>query len=581
MNRSVLGFDEAFDQTAVETRKQAAGRAAIGVLVFVTGLTAIEPTALLVWSAMYVTGDAVLWLATDPEHQARHRLFFRILRLCATAVSTCAWVTLGCLWWWAPGNYTQVIAVALISGVLMYVVRGCHRSLIHMLVAGVPPAVMLLILPLTAASLNARVGLSASLALMVGYAASSGLNSWRSHRDLQVTNRALADKQREAEAASVAKSEFLANMSHEIRTPLNGVLAMAHVLDEADLPPREQEAARLICTSGEMLERLLSDILDLAKVEAGQLEIEATPFHAGELVRNVASLCQARADEKGLALTVEIEPAADRAFVGDGVRVRQVVINLVSNAVKFTSTGTVRLTLGLAREGQLHFAVTDTGEGFDPAQKARLFDRFQQADGSITRRFGGTGLGLAISKHLAGMMGGVLDCDSAPGVGSVFWFEVPLPVADMAVAERISDGFQPEVSAMRVLVADDHPTNLRVVEIILRGAGIAVTSVVNGLEAVQAHATGAYDVILMDMQMPVMDGLTAVAAIRAAEASQTGMHTPIIMLTANAMPEQVRAGELAGADAHLSKPITPASLLKAITGVADGDASAPDIAVAV
>ena len=581
MNLSVLGFDAAFDRTAVETRKQAGARVAIGVLVFLTGLTAIPLPWLMVWAAMYLIGDSTLWLATDPKGQARHPLAFRILRLSATGLSTCAWVTIGCLWWWTPGDHTQAVAVALISGVLLYVVRGCHRSLIHMMVTGLPPAVMLLVLPFTAETFTARAGLFGSLALIVAYATSSGLNAWRSHRDLQVTNRALADKQHEAEAASVAKSEFLANMSHEIRTPLNGVLAMAHVLNDANLPPREQEAARLICASGEMLERLLSDILDLAKVEAGQLEIEAAPFQAGDLVRSVAALCRPKADEKGLPITVEIDPAADRTYLGDAVRVRQVVLNLVSNAVKFTTTGEVRLALKTGAEGQLCFDVADTGEGFDPAVKARLFDRFQQADGSITRRFGGSGLGLAISKHLAEMMGGVLDCDSTPGTGSVFWFEVSLPVADAPGLMAGAEPSSPSMSAMRVLAADDHPTNLRVVEIILKGAGIEVTSVVNGLEAVQAHAVGAYDMILMDMQMPVMDGMTAVAQIRAAEARTGGPRTPIIMLTANAMPEHVRAGRLAGADTHLSKPITPASLLAAISSVSAADAPVADIAEAV
>jgi signal transduction histidine kinase/CheY-like chemotaxis protein len=581
MNLSVLGLDAAFDRTAVETRKQAGARVAIGVLVFLTGLTAIPLEFLLVWATMYLIGDTALWTATDPKNQARHPLVFRSLRLAATGLSTCAWVTIGCLWWWTPGEHTQAVAVALISGVLLYVVRGCHRSLAHMLVTGLPPSLMLLVLPFTGADFTARAGLFGSLALIVVYATSSGLNSWRSHRDLQVTNRALADKQHEAEAASVAKSEFLANMSHEIRTPLNGVLAMAHVLNEADLPPREQEAARLICASGEMLERLLSDILDLAKVEAGQLEIEAAPFQAGDLVRSVAALCRPKADEKGLPITVDIDPAADRTYLGDAVRVRQVILNLVSNAVKFTTAGEVRLALKTGAEGRLCFDVSDTGEGFDPAVKARLFDRFQQADGSITRRFGGSGLGLTISKHLAEMMGGVLDCDSTPGAGSVFWFELSLPLADAPGLTVEVEPTGPAMSAMRVLAADDHPTNLRVVEIILKGAGMEVTTVVNGLEAVQAHAVGAFDLILMDMQMPVMDGMTAVARIRATEARTGEGRTPIIMLTANAMPEHVRAGRLAGADAHLAKPITPASLFQAITGVAAGGATVADLAEAV
>ena len=366
----------------------------------------------------------------------------------------------------------------------------------------------------------------------------------------------------------MAKSEFLANMSHEIRTPLNGVLAMAHVLHRADLPPREKEAAGVICASGEMLERLLSDILDLAKVEAGQMTLETAPFDAADLTRSVAALCQMRAEEKNVGMQVEIEPAAEGDYLGDTVRVRQVLNNLVSNAVKFTSGGEVRVQLGVTPDGALRFTVSDTGVGFDPATKARLFDRFEQADGSITRRFGGSGLGLAISRRLVEMMDGTLDCDGAPGVGARFWFELPLARAaapepvTATLAEVASEAAR--TRELRLLVADDHPTNLKVVEIILAGSGVAVTAVTDGQQAVAAHSRQAFDLILMDMQMPVMDGLTAVTLIRAAEAASGGPRTPIIMLTANASPAHVSAGRAAGADRHITKPISPAQLLSAI-----------------
>ena len=565
MNRSLWGFDEAFDRTAAQTRRQAGARAAICILVFATGLTAIPLAAMLAWAAAFATGDLTLWVATDPRNQARRPVLFRVLRLLATHVSSAAWATVGAMWWFSPGDHTKAVAVALIGGTLIYVVRGCHRSLLQMIAAGAPPAVALIYLPFTAASVTETIGLVGSLTLVLVYAASSGANAWSSHRKLERTTLALVDKQREAEAASVAKSEFLANMSHEIRTPLNGVLAMAHVLKKGDLGPREKEAAALICASGEMLERLLSDILDIAKVEAGQLEIETAPFQVGDLARSVAALCRAKAEEKGVRLLVEIDPAADRSWLGDAVRIRQVVINLLSNAVKFTDAGDVRLSLDLDGEGRLRFTVSDTGVGFDASFRERLFDRFQQADGSITRRFGGTGLGLAICKQLADMMGGVLDCDSAPGEGAEFRFVIALPAAEPAVeAGPEAPSSQPH-AALNLLVADDHPTNLRVVEIILAGAGMSVTAVDNGLEAVRAHAAGGYDLILMDMQMPVMDGLTATAEIRAAEARAGTPRVPIVMLTANALPEHVRAGRLAGADGHLTKPITPASLFRAIT----------------
>ncbi|MCS6624492.1 response regulator [Roseibacterium beibuensis] len=581
MKQALWGFDAAFDRTAALTRRQAPARAAICVLVFVTGLTAIPLPTMLAWAAAFAAGDITLWLATDPRHQARRPVLFRTLRLLATSVSSTAWATVGAMWWFAPGDHVKAVAVALLGGTLIYVVRGCHRSLVQMIAAGAPPAVVLLYLSFTGSSLTETAGLVGSLMLVLVYAASSGANAWKSHRELEKATLALVEKQREAEAASVAKSEFLANMSHEIRTPLNGVLAMAHVLEKADLPPREKEAASLICASGEMLERLLSDILDIAKVEAGQLEIETAPFHAGELARNAGRLCRAKAEEKGVRLTVAVDPAADRVWLGDAVRVRQVIINLLSNAVKFTDVGDVHLRLELDGEGRLLFTVSDTGVGFEASFRERLFDRFQQADGSITRRFGGSGLGLAICKQLSDVMGGFLDCDSVPGQGTEFRFALALPPAEAATADEAArhvdhsavPGLDP---ALRLLIADDHPTNRKVVEIILAGAGMRITTVDNGLEAVRAHGLGVYDLILMDMQMPVMDGLTAIAEIRAAEARLGAPRVPIVMLTANALPEHVRAGRQAGADGHLTKPITPASLLAAINdalGTTDPEAA--------
>ena len=374
--------------------------------------------------------------------------------------------------------------------------------------------------------------------------------------------------QQRAEAASLSKTEFLANMSHEIRTPLNGVVAVADMLAQAGLPERERKMTEIIRSSGQSLERLLSDVLDLARVEAGQLTIEAAPFHAADLVRAVAALCRLRADEKGLALNTEIDPALERWFVGDTVRVRQILTNFTSNAVKFTAKGAVTIRGEMPEPGRLRFSVVDTGVGFGAEAKARLFARFQQADGSITRRFGGSGLGLAISRQLASLMDGVVDCESIPGHGSRFWFEAPFaetaaPVEAMDAEEASASGGR----AVRVLVADDHATNQMVVKMMLDQFGVDSVIVDDGLKAVEALRAGPFDAVLMDMQMPVMDGLEATRLIREEERAAGRPRTPILMLSANALPEHRRAGEQAGADGHVAKPVTVAGLMGALNVV--------------
>jgi len=370
----------------------------------------------------------------------------------------------------------------------------------------------------------------------------------------------------EAENANRAKSEFLANMSHEIRTPLNGIVAGADMLARCDLDPRAQELVQIIASSGATLERLLSDILDLARIEAGRIAIETTTFQLGELVRTTASLATLQADEKGVAVKVEVDPAVERAFQGDPYRIRQVLLNLLSNAVKFTERGTVTVLAEARSEAVVRVTVRDTGIGFRPEMKEQLFGRFHQADGSITRRFGGTGLGMTISRELTQLMGGVLDAEGREGEGASFWFDLPLTPAEALEADEASAPAEAPDRPLRVLLADDHPTNRKVVELMLEHLA-EVVSVENGAEALMALGTDVFDVVLMDMQMPVMDGLEATRRIRETEAALGRAPTPIVMLTANALPEHVAASHVAGADRHLEKPVTLAGLLEAMNDV--------------
>ena len=402
----------------------------------------------------------------------------------------------------------------------------------------------------------------------------------RREAELEHTAVELAGAKAAAETANQAKSEFLANMSHEIRTPLNGVVGMADLLCRKALAPKEREIAEIIRTSGETLERLLSDILDLARVESGSLTLERATFHLGDAIRNSAALSRLKAEEKGLDLRLAIDPVLDGQIEGDPTRTRQILTNLLSNAIKFTEAGVVEVSASVVREGVMRLSVRDSGVGFDAADKARVFRRFEQADGSITRRFGGTGLGLAICRQLAELMGGDLDCTSAPGKGSTFWADLPLTLAEAAQAAPVDDqaatGFD---GALRVLVADDHATNRKVVDLILTGAGAETTCVEDGAQAMDAFRAGVFDLVLMDMQMPVLDGLSAVRGIRAWEAEQGRPRTLIMMLTANTMPEHVSAGIESGADGHISKPITASRLLAAVedalNSLAGGEVEAP------
>ena len=387
--------------------------------------------------------------------------------------------------------------------------------------------------------------------------------------DLKQDALALIEARDAAEAANRAKSEFLANMSHEIRTPLNGVIGLAQALARTDLTPDQQEMLDLIQSSGHTLQILLSDILDLARVESGRMEIGREPFDLARAVREAAQLYAASAAEKGLQFFVEIDPSTEIWVMGDVVRLKQVLTNLISNAVKFTSDGFVSLTVSpsVGPDGaeRLRFTVEDTGVGFDAEARDRLFTRFEQADGTITRRFGGTGLGLAICRQLADMMDGDLDCESEPGGGSAFILTLPMIETEAVVADTIeASETGNEEQRIRVLLADDHPTNRRVVELILGQAPVDLTSVEDGSQALSAYRDGAFDLVLMDMQMPVMDGLTATREIRLHEATMGFGRTPIVMLTANALAEHVAAGVAAGADRHLAKPFNAGELLELV-----------------
>jgi PAS domain S-box-containing protein len=379
-----------------------------------------------------------------------------------------------------------------------------------------------------------------------------------------------------AEAGSQAKGLFLANMSHEIRTPLNGVIGLAGLLAKTSLNRRQSEMVDLIRSSGETLQTLLNDILDMSKIEAGKLDLELRTINVADEIKAVAFPLWASALEKGLAFSVVVDPAAEGLFIADPVRLRQVVANLASNAVKFTSAGHVRIEVGYGHSAftsaeAVSITVRDTGIGFDQEIRERLFNRFEQADGSITRSFGGSGLGLSIVKSLVELMRGGMEVRSSPGAGSVFTVHLPLLRASAQNAVDPSPLSVADVygrnglgAPLRILVAEDNPTNQKVIAFMLEAIGADLRTVANGALAVEAFERETFDLVLMDMQMPVMDGLTAIQRIRAFEHALGRQRTPVLMLTANAMEEHVRLALAAGSDLHVAKPITPEALLSKV-----------------
>ncbi len=412
-------------------------------------------------------------------------------------------------------------------------------------------------------------------------------------RSLRATMSELVQARDEANEANVLKSQFLANMSHEIRTPLNGVLAMAQVMEMDNLAAPQRERLAVIRQSGEMLLAVLNDVLDLSKIEAGKLELVERDFDIAAMAEGLRQTFSVVTADKRLTLDVAVSDAAAGAWKGDSDRLRQILANLVSNAIKFTSEGSVRVAFDLTGGGGLRATVRDSGIGISAEQMPKLFEKFTQADASTTRKFGGTGLGLAICRELAGMMGGLVWAESQTGEGSVFTVELPLERGDMAAVEPAPvartapsvpvAGSEPTANAapeaapraepaerrLRLLAAEDNATNRTVLQSVLAPLDLDLTLAEDGAAAVEAWRTGAYDLILMDIQMPVMDGLEATRIIRAEERADGRARIPILALTANALVHQVEEYMTVGMDGHVPKPIEVARLYAAIENALD------------
>jgi signal transduction histidine kinase/AmiR/NasT family two-component response regulator len=579
-------FDERFVSAGAQTYRLWPVRLAIAAVLGVLLGHVAGWTVAAAWSLAAFAVEAPLTFSTRPmiRGPVGRREAWLVFWIYALAVSV--WSSAGSILWLARTPASDVAAAGFFAGHLLYVEAHHSRSPGSMIPASaaVLSPLAVLIWPHYHGMDQWLVGLS--MTLVAAHAVVSFYVSSSSFKRLAETTRALtAEKERaqaamaamvaakeEAEAASQAKSAFLATMSHEIRTPLNGVLGMAQVMArDPELPETQRRRIEVVRESGEALLAILNDVLDLSKVEAGKLQLEDIAFDLDAVARGACQAFSAVAAEKGLSFRLEFYPGAAGRYRGDPTRLRQILYNLLSNAVKFTEAGEIGV-IARRSEGVLSLEIADTGIGIAPAQLERLFGKFEQADASTTRRHGGTGLGLSISRELARLMGGDISAESTPGEGARFTVRLPLPRAGEAAPPKptAADAGQAlDGARLRILAAEDNAVNQLVLKTLLAQVGAEPVIVAHGGEALAAWEAGGFDLILMDVQMPVMDGPTATRAIRDREAETGRPRTPIVALTANAMPHQVEAYLAAGMDGHVAKPIDAAELYGVLAAVAE------------
>lgn len=529
-------------------------------------LATINPINAILWFAGTLTAGAIRSafekrLAGKVGAGAGYGLIFPAV---ATA-TTCAWAVAPVLAWFSGSDFGQPLAVALLASGYILVFSQMRNSPKQAIVISSPYSLAAIVMAASAWGTPAFWPFVAVLPFMwsslfvltiMTLTANVKIEAFQDHQAHLIEE--LEQSRDKADAANRAKSAFLAVISHELRTPMNGVLGAAQLLTSTRLDPTQKEYVSIVRNSGDNLMALLNDILDLTRIEADRLELESAEVDIAEFTARFDRTWSGRASEKDVTFVAEIDPSTPASVVGDPARTAQIVHNLLSNAVKFTEHGEIRLTVSADRisdrRARLKFRVADTGPGIAPEHLEKLFRPFTQVDGSSTRRFGGAGIGLTLSQKLAQMMDGGLEVESEPGKGSVFTFAMEVDVRAWHAAQvQTPVTAETEGQPIRVLVVEDHPVNRMIVEAWLASAGHIAVAAENGQIGLEMARAQAFDLILMDVNMPVMDGLTATQKLR--EEDGPNQNTPVVVLSASARAEDHEAGMAAGADAYLNKPI--------------------------
>ncbi|MBR7618267.1 response regulator [Phenylobacterium sp. 20VBR1] len=561
-------LNEQLDIVAAESR------ATLWIRLFITFISAVlfgfnfGPTPAVVWLAAVFAGEAWTWWVTrDAAAGRRPSTATRLLYVGAVIAVSLTWSAAAWMYWRTGSQALQLVCIAISASQMIHGQCFAFRSKLALgILAGIPAALLVSLILFDGGFHGIPLlTLGVSVGLAVLYVFNSAIVNMRNAE-------ALEGAQAVAVEANQAKSAFLAMMSHELRTPMNGVLGMAHALKQTKLDDRQAAQVEMLVRSGDGLMAILNDILDVSKIEAGKLELEAIAFDLGEVVERVMDLWRETASAKGVALSFEMAPGAPDWLEGDPNRLRQIMLNLVSNALKFTASGEVRLSVrplmsDLKDRARFEIAVFDTGIGMTPEQQAKLFQSFSQADAATTRKFGGTGLGLAICRQLTDLMGGEISAESEPGRGSIFRV-----ILDLARADAV-DLDEPEAESeglmhLSILVAEDNPINQAVVRAVLEAVGARLETANDGAEALDMLREKSFDLVLMDVHMPRMDGVEALRRIRAGETGNR--RQPVIALTADAMPGEDEKLMALGFDDVQGKPIQPLALITAIL-----DACAP------